>query len=264
MLFSIIQFWDLRIMLLFLGLAMLEYGLAKLTWRETRRTWMVVSFIILFMTLLTFLTGRGGVGTAYGEEHLIRQLGPVTLPVVGWQFSIDITAEKTIFALSQLARMYTITTLALIIPYTVDPSLYGVTFRGLGLPDKFAYAMDLAFRFVPTLGRDFSVTLDAQRARGYEVEKLSGGIIAQIRKLAPLLVPVTINAIVGAEDIVDAMDLRAFGIGPRTWVQKLAYQRRDYALIAFSALIFVGSTVLAFMGVGRLWVPEALLRLAGG
>jgi energy-coupling factor transport system permease protein len=146
----------------------------------------------------------------------------------------------------------------------VDPSLYGVTFRGLGLPDKFAYAMDLTFRFVPTLGRDFSVTLDAQRARGYEVEKLSGGLIAQIRKLAPLLVPVTINAIVGAEDIVDAMDLRAFGIGPRTWVQKLEYRPRDYALLAFSALLFIGSTVLSFMGVGRLWVPEALLRLAGG
>jgi energy-coupling factor transport system permease protein len=160
--------------------------------------------------------------------------------------------------------MYAITTMAITIPYTVNPSLYGVTFRGLGLPDRFAYAMDLAFRFVPTLGRDFSITLDAQRARGYEVEKVSGGLIAQIRKLAPLIVPVTINAIVGAEDIIDAMDLRAFGIGPRTWVHRLTYQRRDKVLIAISVLIFAGSTVLSFMGTGRLWVPQALLRLATG
>jgi energy-coupling factor transport system permease protein len=160
--------------------------------------------------------------------------------------------------------MYAITTMAITIPYTVNPSLYGVTFRGMGLPDKFAYAMDLAFRFVPTLGRDFTITLDAQRARGYEVEKVSGGLIAQIRKLAPLIVPVTINAIVGAEDIIDAMDLRAFGIGPRTWVHRLTYERRDKVLIAVSALIFAGSTVLSFVGVGRLWVPQALLRLAVG
>jgi energy-coupling factor transport system permease protein len=124
--------------------------------------------------------------------------------------------------------------------------------------------MDLAFRFVPTLGRDFSITLDAQRARGYEVEKVSGGLIAQIRKLAPLIVPVTINAIVGAEDIIDAMDLRAFGIGPRTWVHRLTYLRRDKVLIAISALVFAGSTVLSFVGIGQLWVPQALLRLAAG
>ncbi|WP_369294164.1 energy-coupling factor transporter transmembrane component T, partial [Klebsiella pneumoniae] len=78
---------------------------------------------------------------------------------------------------------------------------------------------------MPTLGRDFSITLDSQRARGYEVEKLSGGIVAQIRRLAPLVVPVTINAIIGAEDIIDAMDLRAFGVGPRTWVHELHYRR---------------------------------------
>ncbi len=257
-LFSIIQFWDLRIMLLFLGIAVLQYALAKLTWRETRRAWILISFIILFMTTMTFFTGRGGVDYAYHEEHLIRRLGPLTFPIVGWQIAIDVTAEKTAFAISQLVRMYAITIMAITIPYTVNPSLYGVTFRGLGLPDKFAYAMDLAFRFVPTLGRDFSVTLDSQRARGYEVEKLSGGIVAQIRKLAPLLVPVTINAIVGAEDIIDAMDLRAFGVGPRTWVRRLTYRRADKVLIAAGVLIFVGSTVLSFMEVGRLWVPEVL------
>ena len=264
MLFSIIQFWDLRIMLLFLGIALGQYALARLTWRETRRVWILISFITLFMTILTFLTGRGGVEYAYQEEHLIRRLGPLSLPIVGWKISLDITAEKTIFAISQLARMYTITVMAITIPYTVDPSLYGVTFRGLGLPDKFAYAMDLAFRFVPTLGRDFSITLDSQRARGYEVEKLSGGIVAQIRRLAPLLVPVTINAIVSAEDIIDAMDLRAFGVGPRTWMHQLTYRRADKALIAAGVLMFVASTVLGFTGIGGLWVPEALLRLVTG
>jgi energy-coupling factor transport system permease protein len=34
-------------------------------------------------------------------------------------------------------------------------------------------------------------------------------------------VPVTINAIVSGEDIIDAMDLRCFGIAKRTWLQKL-------------------------------------------
>ena len=265
MLFSIIQFWDLRITLGFLTLAMAQFFLAKLTWRDTRRSWLLISILIVFMTILTFLTGRGGVATAYSEEHILTQLGPLSLPIVGWSLTISISVEKTIFAITQMVRMYAITSLAIAVPYTVDPSLYGVTFRGLGLPDKFAYAMDLAFRFVPTLGRDFGITLDSQRARGYEVEKLEGGIIAQVRKLAPLIVPVTINAIVGAEDIIDAMDLRCFGVGKRTWLQKLKYKRADWVFIAFSALLFVGSTAvrIALPSLGRVWVPDFILAWAG-
>jgi len=265
MLFSVIQFWDLRITLGFLTLALTQYFLAKLTWRDTRRAWLLISILIVFMTILTFLTGRGGVATAYFEEHVLTQLGPLSLPIVGWSLTVAISVEKTVFAITQMLRMYAITSLAIAVPYTIDPSQYGVTFRGLGLPDKFAYAMDLAFRFVPTLGRDFSITLDSQRARGYEVEKLEGGIIAQIRKLAPLIVPVTINAIVGAEDIIDAMDLRCFGVGPRTWLQKLRYKQTDWALIAFSAVLFVVSTAvrIAFPSLGRIWVPDFVLTWAG-
>jgi energy-coupling factor transport system permease protein len=106
--------------------------------------------------------------------------------------------------------------------------------------------------------------LDWQRARGYEVEKLEGGIIAQIRKLAPLIVPVTINAIVGGEDIIDAMGLRCFGIGKRTWLQKLKYKKADWALIASSVAVFVGCTVVrvALPALGYVWVPQWIVNLA--
>lgn len=113
---------------------------------------------------------------------------------------------------------------------------------------------------MPTLGRDFSITLDVQKARGYELERLEGGIVGQIRKLAPLIVPVTIGAIVGGEEIADAMDLRAFGVAPRTWLHQLAYQRRDKMLIAVGVSIFLLSTLLSILGWGKFWVPEWLLR----
>ena len=248
---------------LILAVAFAQVFLARLTWRETRRVWLLISFIIFFMTILTFLTGRGGVGYVYHEEHLIARLGPLSLPLVGWQLKLDVTVEKTAFALAQIVRMFSITAMAVVIPYTIDPSLYGVTFRGLGLPDKYAYAMDLAFRFVPSLGRDFSITLDSQRARGYEIEKLKGGLLGQIRKLAPLIVPVTINSITGGEDIIDAMDLRCFGIGPRTWVDKLHYEPRDWVLIGLSVAILALSTAASVSGYGRFWVPPWLLAMGG-
>jgi energy-coupling factor transport system permease protein len=78
-------------------------------------------------------------------------------------------------------------------------------------------------------------------------------------------VPVTIQAIVGSEDIIDAMDLRAFGIGPRTWLEQLHYRRRDYLLIAFAVLLLIVSMILSlFGGYGRLWVPDWALVWGGG
>jgi len=81
-----------------------------------------------------------------------------------------------------------------------------------------------------------------------------------VRKLAPLIVPVTIHAIAGSEDIIDAMDLRAFGIGPRTWLQKLVYQRRDRILIICGIVLLLASTALSLLGFGRLWVPPEWLQ----
>ncbi|MFZ1042198.1 MAG: energy-coupling factor transporter transmembrane component T [Anaerolineales bacterium] len=130
--------------------------------------------------------------------------------------------------------------------------------------DEIAYAMDLTMRFIPTFGRDFQLTMDAQRARGYELEKIKAGIIEQVRKLGPLMVPVTIHAIIGSEDIIDAMDLRAFGVGPRTWLDQLTYQRHDRNLIAFGVLILLISFVVGFLGYGSFWVPPALIKLVGG
>jgi energy-coupling factor transport system permease protein len=199
----------------------------------------------------------------YTDEHLITKLSaPFT--IFGWRPTLNITLERSFFALSQLVRVFSIASMTILIPYSLNPAHYGVTFRGLGLPDKIAYAMDLTMRFIPTFGRDFQLTMDAQKARGYELEKISGGLFAQVRKLAPLIVPVTIHAIIGSEDIIDAMDLRAFGIGPRTWLVQLQYQFKDYALIAFGVLIILVSISLSLFGYGQFWVPESLIRSVAG
>ncbi len=260
-LFSIIQFWDIRFLLFFFAVVMVQYALGRLTWAETRRVWTFVLILVVGIVALNALfTGRGGPGEVLRGGHAVWR---VEWRVFGLAITPTITVERIWFAISQITRMLSISVLFFIIPYTMDPSMYGVTFRGMGLPDRFAFSMDLAFRFVPTLARDFSTTLDAQRARGYEVEKLSGGVISQIRKMAPLVVPVTMNAILSGEDITNAMDLRCFGLQPRTWVHELSYNRRDYVLIGLGALILVASIVItSVFELGGFWLPAWALAWA--
>lgn len=261
-LFALTQFWDIRFLSFFLVIVLVQYALARLTWAETRRAWLfILIFVVGIVALNTVFTGRGGTVEVLQSRHVLWR---TEWRILGLSIHPTITVERVWFALSQIVRMVSISALFLIIPYTMNPRHYGVTFRSMGLPDRFAFSMDLAFRFVPTLARDFNTTLDAQKARGFEVEKLEGGLIAQIRKTAPLVVPVTMNAILSGEDITNAMDLRCFGTRARTWIHELVYQRWDTVLIGVGVVIFVASLVLRYgLGIGTFWVPDWALAWAG-
>jgi len=255
-----VLFWDFRFQLALFSITLVTLSTSGIKFGEMKRAWIFIGGFVIFFSLLTFLTVRGGM-ELYTDEHLLARVA-ANFTILGWQPKLTITAEKTMYALTMLVRVFSLASMTILIPYSLNPAHYGITFRGLGLPDKVAYGMDLTMRFIPSFGRDFMLTRDAQRARGYELEKISGGIFATVRKLAPLIVPVTIHAIVGSEDIIDAMDLRAFGVGPRTWLEQLKYRKRDRFLIAFGIVLIAFSIGLSLLGFGNFWVPDFLIALA--
>ena len=257
---AIMQFWDLRYIAFFLLLGVVQIILSKLSWHETRRFWLVIGIIATVLSVVTALTGRGEAG-AYVDTHFFWESAP--LQVFGLTLRPRLSAERVMYLLSQLTRIISFALLAVVMPFTIHPAQYGITFRGLGLPDKLAFAVDLAFRFIPSLGRDFTVTMDAQKARGYELERVGSGLVRQIRNAAPLLIPITVGSVVGGEEVIDAMDLRAFGTGPRTWLKELNYQTSDYLLTAFSLFVLIGALVLNLLDIGELWVPAWLQQLGG-
>lgn len=252
LLFAIIQVWDLRVLLAFLAYAVAQYLATRLTWRETKVTWTVMGVLVTFVVLLTFLTGRGGLNV-FEDTTILWQgsLGP---------FPIVISSERIAYGMAQAVRLAAMALLVVVFPYTIHPARYGVVFRGLGMGDKLSVATDLAFRFVPTLSNDFGTTMDAQKARGYELER-AGGLIKSLRNLAPLIVPVTIGAIMRGEELVDAMDLRAFGSGPRTWSVQLTMRPLDRAFLVagVGVLAAISALNLLFPAFGGLWVPPFLL-----
>jgi energy-coupling factor transport system permease protein len=235
------NFW-----LIFPGLigCIFYYSQAKLKWVETRRVWYFVIFLNAIILLTNYFLSAGNVarGVDIGQEHILY-----SFPLFG-STTFILSIEGIFFLITQAMRNFSIAFLAIVIPYTTDPSHMGVAFKGMGLPDKFAYAIDLAFRFVPTISRDFSVTLDAQRARAFEIDKLRGGIFAKIARLAPMVVPVVIGSVIGAEDIISAMELRCFGIGKRSWLIELRATQLDRFLIILSIGGFLFLTIWYIVG----------------
>lgn len=252
---TIPEIWDFRIVLPLFLLSLTLFLMARIEWKDVGRALIYIFILVVFIVgLNALLSGRGGPSSVTSIESPVV----VVVPLIG----VPITVSKIWFALNQIPRMLTMALLAIPIPYTLDPNIYGVAFRRMGVSDKVSFTMDLAFRFLPTFTRDLTTTMDAQRARGYELERLKGGVVARIQRLAPLIIPVVMQSTVTGEEVIDAMDLRAFGTNPRTWLKELHYARRDYFMIALGIAIFLACCILKWgFGVGGYFVPEWFTEL---
>ena len=259
---TIPEIWDYRILVPLFLLSLTQFLMARIEWRDIRRPLLFISILVFFIIGLNgLLSGRGGPSSVNDPNSPI--LFQALIPGTTW--GLTVTVSKLWFAINQVIRILTMALPAILIPYTIDPNIYGTTFKQLKVSDKVAFTMDLAFRFLPTFTRDLTITMDAQRARGYEIDKLKGGLIARIRRLAPLAIPVTMQSTVTGEEVIDAMDLRAFGTAPRTWLKKLQYAPRDYFVIGLGVAIFITCCVLKWgFGIGGFFVPEFFLDAVTG
>jgi energy-coupling factor transport system permease protein len=135
---------------------------------------------------------------------------------------------------------------------TTSPDMLGLALEESHVPYEFSFAFTTAVRFVPVLAEEAQTIMDAQKARGLELEK--GGFMKRIRNYVPILIPLIVSAIRRSLELAEAMESRAWGATKkRTNLYGLSLHRGDFALLA----ITVG--VLALAVYVRLYVPVPML-----
>ena len=244
------NFW---LILAGLLVAIVYYILARLTWAETKTAWFYIMVLALTLVIFNYFITAGAVVQSINlsHQHILYQLPFFQFTskapfVTGGPLIFSV--ESITFILTQLMRNIGIGLFVVPVSYTINPAEMGVALKGFGLPDNIAYAIELSLRFLPTIARDFTVTYDAQRARGFEIDKLRSGVFGRIARMAPLIVPVIIGSIVDSEDIISAMELRCFGVAKRTWLIQLHPHRTDLIIICLSLSILVTAIVLNILG----------------
>jgi len=131
---------------------------------------------------------------------------------------------------------------------TTSPDDLGLALEESHVPYEFAFAFTTAVRFVPVLAEEAQTIMDAQKARGLELEK--GGLMKRIRNYVPVLIPLIVSAIRRSLELAEAMESRAWGATKkRTNLYVLKLHRGDYALLAITVGILVASIYV------RLYVP---------
>lgn len=128
---------------------------------------------------------------------------------------------------------------------TVHPDELSQALIQMRVRFEFAFAMSMAMRYVPTLGQEAYAIMDAQKARGVELDK--GNPLKRIRNVVPIIVPLIIVSIRRALSIAESMESRGFGASPRrTYMNRLFFKKRDWAVVFISLLVLLLSIYIRF------------------
>ncbi len=245
------QLRDSRQLVVVMALALGYYSLAGIPWTAVRRQWIYLIVVISAVATINALITGGQAGDF--REARVHVLA--TLPL-----GIEVTAEGISLIVTQVLRFVAIAAVGFPVAYAIAPGDLGPALRQLHLGDRMPVMVDLTVRFIPTLSEEFGETIDAQRVRGFDPLQRGGGLVTRLRRLAPVFVPMTVGALAGAEDTIDAMDLRAFGTGRRTWYRRLRMDAESWLVMAAFVAFFLIATALNVTGNSEHYLLPFLVR----
>jgi len=121
---------------------------------------------------------------------------------------------------------------------TTSPDHLGLALEQSHVPYEFCFAFTTAVRFVPVLAEEAQTIMDAQKARGLELEK--GNFLKRVRNYIPILIPLIVSAIRRSLELAEAMESRAWGAAKkRTNLYVLKLRKGDYLFMLLTIGILV-------------------------
>lgn len=148
-------------------------------------------FIAPFVLSLALIQGFFTPG-----ETALFSLGPLTL-----------TQEGLISGLTVAARLLLALGGTLLMMLSTRPDKLVLALRERGLPNTLGYIVLTALQIFPRFQDRARVILDAQKARGLEIEV---NLLHRLRLLIPLIAPLILSSIVDVEERAMALEARAF------------------------------------------------------
>ena len=225
------------IIAIFFAATPLAYGIltafAAVVILISRVPWMLVFKSLKPIWIIVILTMLIHMFTAPGE-HI----------VFTWKF-LSVTAEGIDMGVKLAVRLIPLLLFSSVLTFTTSPIVLtdGIEnllrpFKKLGVPaHELAMMMSIALRFIPTLIEETDKIMNAQKARGAQLD--NGKMTERIKALVPVLVPLFISAFRRADELALAMECRCYRGGDgRTRLKVLRCEKQDYIDLAVCIACF--------------------------
>ena len=214
----------LTLSILFLGVM---YKVAKIPVKMIGKSLKPILPIVLFTAVLNlfFVSGEGD-------------------PLVHFWF-FNIYAEGVRYAVLMAVRVMALIAGTSLLTYTTSPIVLTDAIEQLLKPlgklhfpvHELAMMMSIALRFIPTLIEETDKIMNAQKARGAQLD--TGKMTDRVKALVPVLIPLFISAFRRADELAMAMECRCYRGGTgRTRLKVLRCEKQDYIDLAVCIACF--------------------------
>jgi energy-coupling factor transport system permease protein len=200
--------------------------------------------IVLFLMQIPFVTLAGvkreWVRSMRGAAFLATIIFLTNFVASYFSAGYVITAKNTENAFALTLRFIVLVESFSVFFLTTSPDHLGLALEQTHVPYELVFAFTTAVRFVPVLAEEAQTIMDAQKARGLELER--GNFLKRIRNYIPILIPLIVSAIRRSLELAEAMESRAWGATKkRTNLYVLKIHKGDFALIALIVLILIAA-----------------------
>ena len=214
----------LTLSILFLGVM---YKVAKIPVKMIGKSLKPILPIVLFTAVLNlfFVSGEGD-------------------PLVHF-WLLTIYAEGVRYAVLMAVRVMALIAGTSLLTYTTSPIVLTDAIEQLLKPlgklhfpvHELAMMMSIALRFIPTLIEETDKIMNAQKARGAQLD--TGKMTDRVKALVPVLIPLFISAFRRADELAMAMECRCYRGGEgRTRLKVLRCEKQDYIDLAVCIACF--------------------------
>ncbi len=224
-----LAFSDPRYLLLPTSLVLVLIASARVM-ENLRKVWILLVLLFLYCVFLwpLFVIGRTPLVTVAGQV---------------------VTTEGVEFGLGMGVRLDLMLLGGILLLSTTTIEEFTLALERLGLPASMGFALSLAFRWVPSLIRSATVIVQAQRARGLDLQ--GGHLLARLRRYPPLLVPLIGHQFRQTKLLAMALESKGFGPGAhRVGLLELRMQPKDVLILMLTAILVGFCVWLRFQGHG--------------
>lgn len=203
------------------------YAVAKIPFRLILKSLKPIFPIIVFTAVLNLFF-------VSGEGDPVFKLGFLTVYAEGIRYAVLMAVR--VMALIAGTSLLTYTTSPIVLTDAIEQLLKPL--GRLRFPvHELAMMMSIALRFIPTLIEETDKIMNAQKARGAQLD--NGKMTERIKALVPVLVPLFISAFRRADELAMAMECRCYRGGDgRTRLKVLRCEKQDYIDLAVCIACF--------------------------
>ena len=173
----------------------------KPNWRTLKPIILIVVFMNVFNIFLFWLASPH-IGLSFTNDDTV---------LFAFNNYLVLTRGTLWYMIVRLLKMLTSFVVSLAFIISITPSEMAAGLTSIGLPYKFGSIVEIAFRYIPDISRDYQNIAISMQCRGLELDKKKTKVFDRLKQNVMILIPLVITSFDRVNDIANAMDLRGFG-----------------------------------------------------